>query len=97
MYKDYTQFTNECDNVFVEETTVEEVVESEIVEEIGVVFNCQKLNIRKEASKDSEVVKVVDVKTELLVNITESTEKFYKVCLASGLEGYCMKEFISIR
>ena len=62
----------------------------------GVVYNCEKLNIRKSASKDSDVVAVVDVGSELLIDTAKSTYNFYKVCTASGIEGYCMSEFVKV-
>ena len=62
----------------------------------GVVYNCEKLNIRKSASKDSDVVAVVDVGSELLIDTAKSTYNFYKVCTASGIEGYCMSEFVRV-
>ena len=62
----------------------------------GVVYNCEKLNIRKSASKDSDVVAVVDAGSELLIDSAKSTYNFYKVCTASGIEGYCMAEYVKI-
>ena len=62
----------------------------------GVVYNCEKLNIRKSASKDSDVVAVVDVGSELLIDTAKSTYNFYKVCTASGIEGYCMSGFVKV-
>ena len=62
----------------------------------GVVYNCEKLNIRKSASKDSDVVTVVDAGSELLIDSAKSTYNFYKVCTASGIEGYCMSEFVKV-
>ena len=62
----------------------------------GVVYNCEKLNIRKSASKDSDVVTIVDAGSELLIDSAKSTYNFYKVCTASGIEGYCMAEFVKV-
>lgn len=64
---------------------------------IGVVYNCEKLNIRRSASKHSDVVAVVDVGSELLIDSIRSTHDFYKVCTASGIEGYCMSEFVFVK
>lgn len=81
--------------------TIDETAEViEPIEEIktytGVVYNCEKLNIRKSASKDSDVVAVVDAGSELLIDSVKSTYNFYKVCTASGIEGYCMSEFVKV-
>ena len=62
----------------------------------AVVANCSKLNVRKEASKDSDVVRVVVKGDELVVDLDASTEDFYKVEVA-GMEGYCVKDFIEIK
>ena len=68
----------------------------EVKQHVGVVCNCEKLNIRKYASKDSEVLTIVDAGTELLIDSSKSTANFYKVCTASGIEGYCMEEFVEV-
>ena len=75
-----------------------EVIEpiEEVKTHTGVVYNCEKLNIRKSASKDSDVVAVVDAGSELLIDSKKSTYNFYKVCTASGIEGYCMSEFVKV-
>lgn len=61
------------------------------------VSNCQRLNVRKEASKESEVLKVLDVKTEIIVDIDYLNDDFYKVKnIIDNVDGYCMKDFITI-
>ena len=62
----------------------------------GKVSGCKILNVRSEATKDSDIVCTIDEGTEVMVNLDESTVDWYKVCLADGIEGYCMAEFISI-
>lgn len=108
--KDYTKFSNnrrnanveESQNGFVEAPVVEEAVAEEVVEEKvveskrGVVANCFKLNVRSEPNPDSDVVCVIDPSTDLVIDDAASTEEFYKVCTASGAEGFCMKMFIRI-
>lgn len=59
------------------------------------VVDCQYLNVRKEASKRSEVVCVLNKGTELLVDEAESTNEWLKVCAPGGAEGYCMRQFCS--
>lgn len=95
----------------VEETT-EEVIEESVEEaqndlkethdEIvdGVLNGCAKLNVRAEASKEADVVCVIDKDTSFTVNLTASTEDFYKIhaCVNEVLyEGFCVKQFISIK
>lgn len=91
----------------VESETVEEVkeenIESELpapaekVQLIGVVTNCTRLNIRKLSNPYSEVISKVEAGSELKINPDESTEAFYKVCTEAGLEGFCMKEFVTVK
>lgn len=62
----------------------------------GKVSGCKRLNVRSEATKDSDIVCTIDEETEVMVNLDESTVDWYKVCLADGIEGYCLAEFIGI-
>lgn len=64
---------------------------------IGVVSNCNKLNVREEPNSNATIVCEVESKTELMIDEGESTDEFYKVFTASGLDGFCMKKFISIQ
>lgn len=63
---------------------------------IGFVSNCKNLNIRKRPDGNADVLGVVPVDTELMVDENESTGEFYKVYTDSGLEGFCMKKFITV-
>lgn len=63
----------------------------------GVVTGCEKLFVRKEANKESNSLCIINKGSEVKINSAESTEDFYKVCTAAGVEGYCMKKFISIK
>ena len=62
----------------------------------GVVIGCENLNIRSEANTNSKIVSVIKVDSEVSIDDKGSTEKFYKVCTSSGVEGYCMRQYISI-
>lgn len=64
---------------------------------IGIVTDCLKLNIRKEPDKDSEVVVVVTCLDELKIDPDASTNDWYAVCTAAGMEGFCMKKFVAVR
>lgn len=63
----------------------------------GIITGCKKLNVRKEASAESDVLCVLNENTELAIDVTGSTDEFYKVCTATGIEGYCMKMFVSVK
>ena len=66
---------------------------------VGIVANCEKLNLRRSPLKDSDGANII---TELLSGVAvvidedESTPNFYKVITETGLEGYCMKQFIEL-
>lgn len=62
----------------------------------GVVCNCAKLNVREKPVTGSRVVSIIDVNTKLTVTTDESFGIFYKVCTASGVEGYCIKDYVRL-
>lgn len=64
---------------------------------IGVVTGCGKLNVRKGPSSAALIVCEIERQTEVMIDESESTEDFYKVCLASGVDGFCMKKFIEVQ
>ena len=84
------------EELFIE--SMEEPVEEIPVEEStivnGVVANCEHLRLRREPS--GKVVALLDVGDEVLVDMMQSTDKWYKVYTKDDLEGFCMKEFITI-
>ena len=82
----------------IEETPIEtEPIEPAKPEPIEGTVGCEKLNVRSDATVDSEPVGVIARDSKVFIYEDESTEEFYKVCTATGLEGYCMKKFISVQ
>ena len=78
-----------------QETVNENVdVQTNKVEIIGFVSNCSKLNIRQESNVDSEVLCVVDSGSKLQINLVDSTYGWFSVCTETGIEGFCMKEYV---
>ena len=80
---------------------VEEVNEIEEVEEedttvVGTVTGCQKLNVRAKADIKAEVVCQIPEKAVLLIDIDESTDEWYKVYTEAGMEGFCMKKYVTV-
>lgn len=65
----------------------------------GIVSGCAKLNVRKKPAKHgySGVAEVIDVDSELELDLENSTEEWYKVRTESGVTGYCMKKFVTIK
>ena len=104
--KDYTKFSNhkvERKPVKIQNgvTKVEEVAEP-VVEQpapkpvVGVVTGCKRLNVREVPYLDGPVACVITESTEVTIDNAESTDDFYKVCTAAGVEGFCMKKFIEV-
>lgn len=79
-----------------EDTKVEKIEEADVMM-VGVVTDCLKLNIRKEPSKDSEVAAIVTCLDELMIDLDASTDDWYAVYTAAGIEGFCMKKFVAVR
>ena len=62
----------------------------------GIVTDCVRLNVREDPDSTAAILGTITAATELIVNEVESTEDYYKVCTSIGLEGYCMKKFVTI-
>lgn len=72
--------------------TVETVVLPETV--TGVVVDCTKLNIRVAPNTTATVACVVDVASKIEIDVAKSTDEWFHVCTAAGIEGYCMRKFV---
>ena len=90
-----------------EEVVEEHITEPEVIvpniedgvennEVLGKISGFKKLYVRKESNKDSEPVGIVTDKDDLSIDLSHSTDTFYKVITSNGLEGYCVKEFVKI-
>lgn len=83
------------------EQAQEIVEESQEVEEavptVGFVDNCERLRVRKESNVDSEELCIINKLSEVVIDLDNSTDYFYKVTTSEGVEGYCMKKFITIK
>lgn len=113
--KDYTKYSEQSENTVEEvtnevqlelpvvDTVIDEVVEeviNEVVYKNAIVTGCVKLNVRKEPSKNAEIVCVLEEFTEVTVEETLPTDEFYKISTSVNgvlVEGYCMKKFINIK
>lgn len=73
--------------------------EPEKVEETvsAVVVNCAKLNVREEPIPNAKVIAVIDASSEVIICGKEGFGNYYKVCTASGIEGYCVKDFLELK
>ncbi len=82
-----------------EEEVMVEAEEAMTTEEtkVGIVTDCMNLNVRKAPDSDADIICQIPCLSEILIDEAGSTEDFYKVCTAAGVEGFCMKRFIRIR
>lgn len=88
------QVTEQAPEVQVEpEVTVSAAPETPATK-TGFVYGCSKLNVRSEPKSDASIVCVIEQKSEVEIDMAQSTDDFYKVCLASGIEGFCVKSYI---
>lgn len=76
------------------EPVIESITFPEATTKTGYVYGCSRLNVRSEPKSGSAIVCTVDQKTEVEIDLSQSTEDYYKVCLASGVEGFCVKSYI---
>ena len=69
----------------------------EAVQTVGFVDNCECLRVRKESNVDSEELCIISKLSEVVIDLDNSTDYFYKVKTSEGVEGYCMKKFITVK
>lgn len=59
--------------------------------------NCLRIHVFAKPSVESDIVCKLRYLTELMIESESSTGDFYKVYTAIGAEGYCLKEFVTIK
>lgn len=84
--------------------SIPEPEEAQVVNDVGksehitgIVDNCFRLNVREKPSVDAEILTVLEAGSEVRLLKDAMENGFYKVCTASGLEGYCMCEYIVLK
>lgn len=63
---------------------------------IGRVVNCGRLNVRQQPKPDAVVVTALDVGSEVMIDMTGSTDAFFRIWTTAGIEGYCMKQYVKL-
>lgn len=63
---------------------------------IGVVGNCERLNVRRAPRKDAAVITIIPEDTELKVLGDSRDGEWYKVHMDDGTKGWCMKQYIIV-
>lgn len=112
MFKNYDEITNpdnEITEEFASTPELKEPIEPDIQEPdiqepemeselvMGVVTNCLRLNVREKPTMEGSIITEVDALSELMIDLGESNEGWYRVCTEAGIEGFCMKKFIAIK
>lgn len=64
---------------------------------VGIVTDCENLNIRAYPDLDSPVLCTARCGSELLIDLGSSTTRWYSVCTSMGVDGYCVKSFVEIK
>lgn len=91
--EDVTEDITEVTEAETETAPVIEVVKPKV----GIVTGCIKLNVRKAASPTAEVLGLIEEGSEVQIDNDFDAPDFYKVSAATGLEGFCMKKFITVK
>lgn len=60
------------------------------------MIDSSEINVYSEPDSNSEIVCKIGKSTEVMVDVTNSTENFYKIYTVFGAEGFCHKAFITI-
>lgn len=60
----------------------------------GVVFDCKSLPVYKRPTQESEVLCELEEGEEIELDLSFHNSRYYAVCTAAGIEGYCSRRFI---
>lgn len=71
--------------------------EPEAEEVVGIVTGCARLNVRRRANVTADIVTAILAGTEVKIDMEKPYSGWYKVCTAFGVEGFCMKDYITIK
>ena len=92
-YNNEKEILETVEEEIVVENTTESVEPSTV---LGVVTECVKLRVRSTPEIADNVLAEIILASEVLVDLEESTDEFYKITTEAGVEGYCMKQYINI-
>lgn len=63
----------------------------------GIVSCRTKLRVREKASLDSNVLCEIESGATVKIDTANSTDEWYKVRTKDGVDGFCMKRYITIQ
>lgn len=66
-------------------------------EKVTAIVKCIRLNVRKEPFLESDKIGTIVAGDEITIDISKSTDRWYKVHTSSGLDGYCVKDFVEYK
>lgn len=75
---------------------VETPVEVPVEPPKGVVHRCDRLNVRVKPNANAEVICRINEGEKVQIDVEQSTNDWYKVKVSDSIEGYCMKQYISV-
>ncbi len=70
-------------------------INEESISKMGIVVNCEKLNVRNEPDKNADIVQIIDASSKVEISLNDSTDEFYKVYTETGMSGYCKKQYVN--
>lgn len=73
-----------------------EIAEKKIEPITGMVDYCAKLNVRTTPDLDGDVIASLAKQTEVEIDLSKSTDDWYYICTAIGVEGFCMRQYVYI-
>lgn len=85
---------DELEDVFRPE---EDIAPVQSTTKTGVVSNCEILNIRKTPSIKSERLGSINAGSEVIIDTERSTDEWYAVYTETGMEGFCMSAFVTVK
>lgn len=94
--RDNTSFNNQRENREVNESTNEQKVEKSpaFVKGYANVNKDAMLNVRKEPTKESDIVTTIRPNEEVKIDIKRSTSDWFRIRTKNGVEGFCMREYV---
>lgn len=75
----------------------EDSISEDYVNEVSGYVNCLRLNVRKDKRISDNIIGKLKEDDEVSIDLSESEDVWYKISTKSGLEGYCLKEFIDLK
>ena len=76
-------------------TSVIEKIEPEIQK--AIVYNCKKLNVRENPKPKANVIMIINEDDEVTVYTDGSVGNYYSIRTESGVEGYCVKDYLKMK